>query len=64
MSGTVKPRLSKGLRDLLPQQMLARQLIIDTTRRVYEGYGYVPLQTPAIEYMDVLTGSAGDEALV
>jgi len=62
MSETVQPRLSRGLRDLLPDQMLARQQMIDTIRRVYELYGFVPLSTPAIEYLDVLSGSAGQEA--
>jgi len=42
--------------------MLARQRMIDTIRRVYELYGFVPLATPAIEFLDVLTGSAGEEA--
>src|SRR6266540_5472163 len=58
----VEPRLSRGLRDLLPDQMLARQRMIDTIRRVYELYGFVPLNTPAIEFLDVLSGSAGQEA--
>jgi histidyl-tRNA synthetase len=63
MSETVEPRLSRGLRDLLPEQMLARQWMIDTIRGVYELYGFVPLATPAIEYLDVLRGSsAGQEA--
>jgi len=42
--------------------MLARQRMIDAIRRVYELYGFVPLTTPAIEYLDVLSGSAGQEA--
>ncbi len=58
----VKPRLSRGLQDLLPEQMLARQWMIDTIRGVYERYGFSPISTPAIEYLDVLTGSAGEEA--
>lgn len=59
----VKPRLSRGLRDLLPEQQLARQWMIDTIRKVYELYGFLPLSTPAVEYLDVLLGSqAGDEA--
>src|SRR5437762_10675092 len=61
MPDTVEPRLSRGLRDLLPDQMLARQRMIDTIRGVYEQYGFVPLSTPAIEYLDVLSGSAGPE---
>lgn len=61
-ASTVEPRLYKGLRDYLPDQMAARQAMIDTIRRVYESYGFVPLGTPAIEHLDVLTGSAGTEA--
>ena len=59
---SIKPRLSRGLRDLLPDTMLARQRLIDTVRNVYETYGFAPLDTPAIEYLDVLSGSAGQEA--
>jgi histidyl-tRNA synthetase len=59
---TVEPRISRGLRDLLPDQMLARQWMVQTVRDVYELYGFVPLNTPAIEYLDVLSGSAGVEA--
>ena len=62
MAETVLPRLSRGLRDLLPDQMLARQQMVDVIRGVYELYGFVPLSTPAIEYLDVLSGSAGQEA--
>jgi histidyl-tRNA synthetase len=62
MPDNVVPRLSRGLRDLLPDQMLARQRMVDTIRGVYENYGFVPLSTPAIEFLDVLSGSAGQEA--
>jgi histidyl-tRNA synthetase len=62
MAETVTPRLSRGLRDLLPDQMLARQQMVDTIRGVYELYGFVPLSTPAVEFLDVLSGSAGQEA--
>lgn len=62
MTDTVQPRVSRGLRDLLPDQLLARQRMVDTIRGVYELYGFVPLSTPAIEFLDVLSGSAGTEA--
>ena len=58
----IQPRLSRGLRDLMPEEMLARQWMVGTVRRVYELYGFVPVSTPAIEYLDVLGGSAGQEA--
>src|SRR5437773_1426147 len=57
----VQPRLSRGLRDLLPEDTLARQHMIDVVRGVYELYGFVPLTTPAIEYLDVLSGTGGQE---
>lgn len=59
---TVEPRVSRGLRDLLPDQMLARESMVATIRKVYELYGFVPINTPAIEFLDVLSGSAGQEA--
>ena len=62
MTDKVEARLSRGLRDLLPDQMLAQRWMIDTIRGVYELYGFVPLATPAVEYLDVLRGSsAGQE---
>lgn len=57
-SNSIHPRLPRGLRDILPEQMLARQHIIDTARRHYELYGFVPLDTPAIEYAEVLAGKS------
>ncbi|MDX2146982.1 MAG: histidine--tRNA ligase [Planctomycetota bacterium] len=61
-AASVQPRLYKGLRDYLPDEMGARQRLIDTVRGVYEMYGFVPLGTPAIEHMDVLVGTGGQEA--
>jgi histidyl-tRNA synthetase len=59
----VKARLSRGLNDLMSQQQLAREWMFSRIRGVYESYGFLPLSTPAVEYLDVLLGSdAGDEA--
>ena len=58
----IKPRTFKGARDFLPEQMLHRERITDTMRRVFRKYGYAPVETPAIEYLDVLTGKYGEEA--
>jgi histidyl-tRNA synthetase len=52
----VEPRLLKGFRDYLPAQMNARQKIIATIRQVYERYGFLPLDTPALEYRVSLMG--------
>ncbi len=62
MTDLVTPRLLGGLRDLLPEEALAHERIVAAARGVYESYGFVPISTPAIEYLDVLSGSAGVEA--
>ena len=55
----ITPRLLKGFRDLMPETMLARRRLIETVRAVYERYGFVPLDTPALEYLETLTGEYG-----
>jgi histidyl-tRNA synthetase len=53
-------RVLKGFRDHLPEQMILRQRIIAIVRDVFELHGFEPLDTPAIEHLDVLTGKAGE----
>jgi histidyl-tRNA synthetase len=55
-SATVEARKVKGFRDILPHQILARRRMVDTFRRVFESYGFVPLDTPAVEHLDALVG--------
>jgi histidyl-tRNA synthetase len=57
----VKPTLPRGTRDFLPEQMLRREYIIETIERVFKKYSFEPLQTPAIEKLEVLTGKYGEE---
>ncbi len=61
-SERVSPRNFRGLRDPLPREMAARQWMVERIRYVYELYGFLPLETPGLEYFDVLTGPAGSEA--
>ena len=49
-----KPRRLKGFRDVSAGQLLARDSMIAKIREVYERYGFSPLETPAMEYVDVL----------
>ncbi len=58
----VEPRLLRGFRDYLPGQMNGKLAIIDTIRRVYESYGFLPLDTPALEYHATLMGYGEDNA--
>jgi histidyl-tRNA synthetase len=57
----IEPRTLKGFRDHLPAQALARERILDTARRVYRSYGFAPIDTPALEYLEILTGKGGEE---
>jgi histidyl-tRNA synthetase len=57
----ITPRTLKGFRDYLPEAMMPREWIIDTARRVYRSYGFRPIDTPALEYLEILTGKGSDE---
>jgi histidyl-tRNA synthetase len=55
-----KPQILKGFRDYTSDQMLLRQEVIARFREVFERHGYEPIDTPALEYMEILTGKAGE----
>ncbi|PIR92714.1 histidine--tRNA ligase [Candidatus Falkowbacteria bacterium CG10_big_fil_rev_8_21_14_0_10_44_15] len=55
---TIKPDLLGGFRDMLPGEAIMFQDMVATIRRVYESFGFVPLETPGMERWDVLTGNA------
>lgn len=58
----IQPRTLKGFRDYLPETMAAREKVIDTARTVYRSFGFVPIETPALEYSEILFGKGGDES--
>jgi histidyl-tRNA synthetase len=59
------PQVLRGMRDFLPEQMLLRQHVLNTFRGVFERYGFEPIETPVIEYLETLTGKYGeDEKLI
>lgn len=60
MAPTRKPQILKGFRDYLPEQMILRQEVMKRIREVFEAHGFEPLDTPALEYMEILTGKAGE----
>jgi histidyl-tRNA synthetase len=57
----MKPSIPKGTRDFSPQEMVKRNYIFDTIRKVYQSYGYQPIETPAMENSETLMGKYGDE---
>ncbi len=56
-----KPTIPKGTRDFGPAQMAKRQFIFYNIRKVFQKYGFQPLETPAMENLSTLTGKYGDE---
>jgi len=57
----IEPRTLKGFRDIFSDEIIAREKVVSTIKRVYESYGFSPLATPALEYNDILVGY-GEEA--
>ncbi|OGE82760.1 MAG: histidine--tRNA ligase [Candidatus Doudnabacteria bacterium RIFCSPLOWO2_01_FULL_44_21] len=55
------PKILKGFRDYLPQQQLARKKVITKISEVFERFGFSPLDTPALEYYELLGGKYGEE---
>ena len=64
LSGGVqrKPKIAKGTRDYLPEQMMIRQQAFSIIRRVFESHGAVEIDTPVFELKDTLTGKYGEDS--
>jgi histidyl-tRNA synthetase len=58
----ITPRTFKGTRDLLPDDMRLRDRVTASMKYVFTRYGFAPLETPAVEFLDILSGKYGDEA--
>ncbi|MAX05728.1 MAG: histidine--tRNA ligase [Flavobacteriales bacterium] len=58
---TNKPSIPKGMRDFNSDVMQKRNYIFETVKTVFECYGYAPIETPAMENINTLTGKYGDE---
>ena len=57
----IKPVTLKGFRDYLPRQMMAREQLIETARQTYRSFGFSPIDTPSLEYAEILLGKGSDE---
>src|SRR3990172_4425102 len=58
----IKPQPLKGFRDFLPAEATARQYVIQKLKKVFERFGFIPLETPALEYAETLLGKYGEES--
>ena len=53
----------RGTRDFLPEEMIKRNRVLDTVRRIFESYGYDPLGTPAFESWEMLKLKSGEDII-
>ena len=58
----IEPRTLRGFRDYLPELMIPREWMLEQARRVYRSYGFAPIDTPALEYAEILLGKGGEES--
>src|SRR3954451_4920043 len=58
----ITPRTLKGFRDYPPALMIPREQLLERARQVYRSYGFAPIDTPALEYAEILLGKGGEES--
>jgi histidyl-tRNA synthetase len=61
MSAIIEPRVLKGFRDFLPSAEIERRLLVETVEASFRSFGFVPIDTPALEYAEILLGKGGGE---
>ena len=57
----IEPRTLKGFRDFLPEAMIPRERLIERITKVYRNYGFCPIDTPVLEYLEILMGKGSEE---
>src|SRR5262245_44619205 len=62
LSRLIVPRTLKGFRDYPPPLMIPREQVLEIARRVYRSYGFAPIDTPAIEYTEILLAKVEEGA--
>ncbi|MCP5020958.1 MAG: histidine--tRNA ligase [bacterium] len=58
----IQPRTLKGFRDYLPAAAGPRERVLEIAREVYRSFGFNPIDTPALEYTEILQGKGGEES--
>src|SRR5437660_1669705 len=62
MANLIQPRTLKGFHDYPPELMIPREQLRERARQVYRSYGFAPIDTPALEYTEILMGKGGEES--
>src|SRR5215813_10250453 len=62
MADLIEPRTLRGFRDYPPELMIPRERLLEQARSVYRSYGFAPIDTPALEYTEILLGKGGEES--
>ena len=57
----IEPRTLKGFQDLLPEDVIPRKAVVAAIEAVFEKYGFLPIETPALEYLEILLAAGGEE---
>lgn len=57
----IEPKILKGFRDALPAEEIKRRNMIAGLESNFKSFGFVPIDTPALEYTEVLLGKGGGE---
>lgn len=61
MSGLIQPKILKGFRDFLPYDEMRRALLIENVTEIFRNAGFVPIDTPALEYSEILLRKSNGE---
>jgi histidyl-tRNA synthetase len=61
MADLIEPKILKGFRDFLPAAEIARRTLVEKIEASFRLYGFVPIDTPALEYAEILLGKGGGE---
>ncbi len=57
----IEPKVLKGFRDLLPFEAIPRSEMLQKLEQVFRSFGFAPIDTPALEYTEILLGKGSDE---
>jgi len=61
MADYIEPRVLKGFRDFLPSTEIVRRSLTESIEKTFRSFGFVPIDTPAMEYAEILLGKGGGE---